>query len=131
MGDEVGSDGKPVSWRKRSRRHWSEAQRRQIVAASYAPGASMAGVARHYDINANLLWNWRRAFKQAGTLPAPVQNRVVGFAAVELVESDRSTGVAGVGVIELSLPGGTRIRVDAAVNEQALVRVLCAVRAAS
>lgn len=131
MGDEVGDDDKPVGWRKKTRRYWSEAQRRQIVAASYAPGASMAAVARHYDINANLLWNWRRAFRQAGALPAPVQDPVIGFASVELVESALSTGVAGAGVIELSLSGGTRIRVDASVNEQALVRVLCAVKAAS
>ena len=91
----------------------------------------MAAVARRYDINANLLWNWRRAFRQAGALPATVSDPVIGFASVELVQSDRSTGVASTGVIELSLPGGTRVKVDAGVNEQALVRVLCAVKAAS
>jgi len=53
-----------VGWRKKTRRYWSEAERRQIVAASYAPGASMAAVARRYDINAHLLWNWRRALRQ-------------------------------------------------------------------
>lgn len=106
MGDEVGTDSRLASWRKRTRRRWSEAQRGQIVAASYAPGASMAAVARHYDINANLLWNWRRAFKQAGALPAPVRDPVIGFASVELVQSDRSAGIAVVGVIELSHRNG-------------------------
>ncbi len=91
----------------------------------------MAGVARDYGINANLLWNWRRKFRQAGALLAPGCDPVMSFASVELVGADRTAGVAGVGAIELSLPCGTRIRVDASVNEQALVRVLCAVKAAS
>ena len=44
------------------RRHnhsWPEALKREIVAASFAPGASVSVVARHYDVNAN-----RMAFRK-------------------------------------------------------------------
>jgi transposase len=34
-------------------RSWPEALKREIVAASFAPGSSVSKVARHYDVNAN------------------------------------------------------------------------------
>ena len=37
----------------RRRRSWPEAIKREIVAASLAPGASVSVVARQYDVNAN------------------------------------------------------------------------------
>jgi transposase len=121
------------AWRKRSRRKWSEAERRDIVLASFAAGASLAGVAREYGINANLLWNWRRKFKQAGeTLPARSASIAVDFVPVgTVVEAVTSSSCKSDGLIEVNLPGGARITVDATVDQQALARVLCALKAAS
>jgi transposase len=34
-------------------RSWPEALKREIVAASFAPGSSVSVVARQYDVNAN------------------------------------------------------------------------------
>ena len=42
-----------------SRRRWSEAEKRRIVAESYQPGVSVSVVARRNDVNANLVFNWR------------------------------------------------------------------------
>jgi transposase len=129
--DDNGTARVPGHWRKKPRRKWSEAERKQIIAASYTPGASLAGVARDYGINANLLWNWRRKLKQCdGAIPVRT-DRPIDFLPVEIVEAERSEAVTTGGAIELNLPGGAMIRVDAAVDEQALVRVLCALRAAS
>ena len=131
--EEPRGDRSAGAWRKRSRRKWSEAERREIVLASFAAGASLAGVAREYGINANLLWNWRRKFKQAGgMLPAKSASIAVDFVPVgTVVEAVTSPSRKSDGLIEVNLPGGARITVDATVDQQALVRVLCALKAAS
>ena len=53
------------------RRHklWPEALKREIVAASLAPGASVLAVARQYDVNTNLVFTWRRRFGEAAQPP--------------------------------------------------------------
>ena len=45
---------------RRTRRFWSEDEKRRIVAQTYAPGVSVSQVGRRYDINANLIFKWRR-----------------------------------------------------------------------
>ena len=39
-------------------------QKRRIVEATLAPGASVARVAREFAVNANQVFAWRRAYKQ-------------------------------------------------------------------
>lgn len=54
-------DGSPQS--KRSKRpNFSVEFKRQIVEATLKPGASAALIAREHDINANLLFKWRRHY---------------------------------------------------------------------
>ena len=48
------------------RRRWSEAEKHRIVAESYEPGVSVALVARRNALNANLVFNWRRQFRERG-----------------------------------------------------------------
>jgi transposase-like protein len=43
-------------------RSWPEALKREIVAASFAPGSSVSIVARQYDVNANQVFNWRKRY---------------------------------------------------------------------
>ena len=50
---------------ERRRRTWSAGQRQRIIAESFAPGASVAEVARRYGLNANMLFTWRRREQQA------------------------------------------------------------------
>jgi transposase len=38
--------------------------KRQLVEQTFAPGASVALLARHNDINANLLFKWRREYRK-------------------------------------------------------------------
>jgi transposase len=42
------------------RRTWSADQKQRIIAESFAPGASVAEVARRYGLNSNMLFTWRR-----------------------------------------------------------------------
>lgn len=44
------------------RRRHSPEFKKQVVRASYEPGASIAGVAREHQINANLLHKWRKEY---------------------------------------------------------------------
>jgi transposase len=54
-------DSSPQS--KRSKRpNFSVEFKRQIVEATLKPGASAALIAREHDINANLLFKWRRHY---------------------------------------------------------------------
>ena len=48
------------------RRCWSEAEKRWIVAESYQPGFRSRVVARRHDMNANLLFTWRRQYRERG-----------------------------------------------------------------
>ena len=48
------------------RRRWGEADKRRIVAESYQPGTSVALVARRNAVNANLVFNWRRQYRERG-----------------------------------------------------------------
>jgi transposase len=48
---------------RRRNRSWPEALKREIVAASFAPGSSVSKVARHYNVNANQVFNWRRLYR--------------------------------------------------------------------
>ena len=45
---------------RRVRRFWSEDEKRRIVAQTCAPGVSVSQVGRRYDVNANLIFKWRR-----------------------------------------------------------------------
>ena len=104
-----------------SRRRWSEAEKRRIVAESYQPGVSVSVVARRNDVNANLVFNWRRQFRERG-----------GFVPV-VVEPDRmlpsppdagSGAVPAAGRMEIALADGARVIVDREVDGSALGRVL-------
>jgi transposase len=47
----------------RRNRSWPEALKREIVAASLAPGSSVSVVARRYDVNANQVFSWRKRYR--------------------------------------------------------------------
>jgi len=48
-------------------RKWSVNDKRRIVEETFVPGASVSIVARRHDVNANLLFDWRRQYRK-GTL---------------------------------------------------------------
>ena len=112
-----------VGTRRRARR-WSEAEKRRIVAESYAPGVTVSAVARRHAINANLLFDWRRKFREAGG-----ETRSSAFVPVVVappgeVISDDGGARPSDGRMEIVLDGRLRVVVDATVNAPALARVL-------
>jgi len=110
----------------RRRNHsWPEALKREIVAASFAPGASVSVVARHYDVNANQVFSWRRLYRDDPHAPAvpsaPQLIPVMVTTEQDAVATQPSTVAE---TIEIDLAGKYRIRVSSGVDAAALRRVL-------
>jgi len=109
------------------RRHRTVEEKVQIVEESLRPGASAAEVARRYEVNANLLFSWRRQHEQ-GVLG---KHRRTRGAAKLLPVTVRSTRVAApaptsAGTIEIELPCGVLVRVVGEVPTERLAAVLSA-----
>src|SRR5215475_3003823 len=60
--DQVSTNG-IVDTKRSKRRQYSEALKRQMVAETQVPGASVSVVARRHDVNANQLFRWRRQYE--------------------------------------------------------------------
>ena len=130
-----------TSGAKRRRKRWPEKVKREIVAASLAPGASVSVVARQYDVNANQVFSWRRRFCGAAVSPltsslSPVPSALKAasrLVPVTITPEPDNTGLAPVTpaaseTIEIEVPCGTRVRVGAGFDNQALKRVLDVLR---
>ena len=102
------------------RRHWPVALKRQIVAETFALGASASVVARRHDVNTNQLFRWRRDWRDGLLGPADADHGLVPVA----IAGRDSTASAGSGVIEIELGHGARVRVSGAVDGLALRQVL-------
>jgi transposase len=108
--------------RRRRNRSWPEAVKREIVAASLVPGASVSLVARRYDVNANQVFKWR---KSLGNDPRPP----VAPQMIPVVVQAEHTSVAAppslVGEkVEIDVAGKYRVRFWGNFDEQVLRRVL-------
>jgi transposase len=126
------------------RRKWSEEEKAALLAEVEAEGGKVSVVARRHRVAESLLYNWRAACKAAAQCASEpisfVPIGVVGhaddggpalLAAPQAARSEQPEGRGPderVGMIELDLPTGTRLRVDAFVNEKALRRVLQALK---
>jgi transposase len=111
--------------RRRRRRSWTDAEKEEIVAASLASGTSVSAVARHYDVNANQLFIWRRLHR-AGSLVGTKSSRPA-LVPVKIVD-DKVVGkiptTSDLARIEIALPSGYRLWVDAPVDGETLRHVL-------
>ena len=127
-----------VITRGERRRRWSVEQKREIAAESLEAGISPITVARRYGISSGLLYTWRRHLLE-GSLGATRQT-VAKFARVEVMAMPTDPAIPPAvqsaapsapmhhpdGMIEIALPGGVSVRVDAQVDSGALRRVLAA-----
>lgn len=124
-----------VVTRGERRRRWSAEQKLRIVAEAMQPGVVVKEVARREGIGTGLLYTWRRDLL-AGIAPASAGPRLPPVAAegapaaLPTVEAPSALAApvpaSRLGGIEITLPGGAVVRVDAAVDEVALRRVLVA-----
>jgi transposase len=127
------------------RRHvWTAEEKAALLAEIDAAGGKMRLVARRHQISESVLYNWRSARKAAAVAMGAPEN--VEFIPVGLIEGPALAGPAmpappdpeatqqlaaamcKSGSIEITLPNGARVSVDAFVNEKALSRVLRAMK---
>jgi transposase len=107
----------------RKRRQWLEALKRQIVAESLAPGASVSIVARRHDVNANQLFKWRRAIASQPPLGADETCRMVPVRIVREAGEPRAPARRSV-TIEIVFADGARVYVRGEVSPQTLRQVI-------
>jgi transposase len=105
---------------RRRRRPWSDDEKRQIVAETLAPGASVSIVARRHDLNTNMLFTWRRQIGAAGLLPAGDAVTFVPAA----ITAEASPASSVVGRMEIVLADGDRIIMGKDLDAAALARVV-------
>src|SRR6201995_3235608 len=131
------------------RRKWTAQEKAALLAEVEAEGGKVTIVARRHRISESVLYNWRAAWKAAAAvMQAPVvapfiplgvlggsSHRDAAMLAPPEPEPPepgtpqpmRASG-SGVGGIEIVLPNGARVSVDAFVDETALSRVLRAMK---
>jgi transposase len=102
---------------RRIRRWRSVAEKRRIVELTFAPGASVALVARAHGVNANQVFKWRRALER-GELADPAEASAA-LLPVTLSASAAETREAGAkeqptagGAIYIEFPGRAMISVE-------------------
>jgi transposase len=131
------------------RRKWTAQEKAALLAEVEAEGGRVMVVARRHRISESVLYNWRSAWRAAAAVmqaPAgaafiplgmlggsnPQETAILAPPGPEVAELEPPRHMrasdSGVGAIEIALPNGVRVSVDAFVNEKALSRVLRAMK---
>ncbi len=126
------------------RRIWSAEEKAALLAEVDAEGGKVRLVARRRGVSESLLYNWRSARKAAAVAAGAAED--VQFVPIGVLGGKAPGGPALLappeptpapepppaegkgGSIEITLPNGARVSVDAFVNETALSRVLRAMK---
>lgn len=114
---------------RRTKRLWTDEEKRSICFQTTAPGVSVAQVARRYAVNANLIFKWLRDPRFAPEAEAG-SGEGAQFLPVEIVQDTRELPAAPaapateVGRIEIELAGGQRMRITGRYDPEALARLI-------
>jgi len=127
--EEAGTERRVRRWR-------SVAEKRRIAELTFAPGASVALVARANGVNANQVFKWRRELKKGelaesdATVTALLP--VTLSAPCETTSETRETGAmvqpAPSGAIHIELPGRAMISVECGADPALLISILESLR---
>jgi transposase len=109
------------------RRSWTAEQKAQIVAETYAEGATVCAVARRHALTAQQLFAWRRNAARDGEQSARAGS--VEFASIVVAASSRH-GRLAIPAIEVVV-GTLMVRVPVGADPSTLQLVLRAARAVS
>ena len=101
------------------RRRWSEDQKREIVAASFAAGAVVREVARRAEVSPGQIYRWRQELRAAAS----------GFAQVLIASSEdldqgRREPSCGEPVIEVEFAGKARVRIPGSIPAELAAAVI-------
>jgi transposase len=108
-----------VDTKRPKRRQYSEALKRQMVAETQMPGASVSIVARRHDVNSNQLFRWRRQL-----LPKAMMESGAMVPVEIAADGDRPRRPNRDGVIEIAFGCGARVRLRGEVSSETLRQVI-------
>lgn len=113
---------------RRTKRLWTDEEKRSICFQTAAPGVSVAQVARRYAVNANMVFKWLRDPRYAREATAPADTphflpvEIVGHGGGDVVMA--ADPVSAPGMIEIELAGGHRMRISGGYDPEALARLI-------
>jgi transposase len=110
-------------------------EKRRIVEETLEPGASVAVVARRHELNANVVFLWRRLYR-AGRLGSESAAADAKLIPVKVMAPDprgaiaksRSKTASPGDAIEVLLADGTRVRIGGDLAHEALRQIIAVVR---
>ena len=119
------------------RRFWTVEQKLTMLRDAFGPGGSVRSAMERHEVSSGLLYTWRRNAmsgllldRPLKTLPHPASEPGPSFAEVRIADpvmplpSPLLPPAEAPGRIGIELPTGVRLSVDAAVDADALGRVL-------
>ena len=118
---------------RRTKRLWTDEEKRSICFQTTTAGVSVAQVARRYAMNANMIFKWLRDPRYA---PDPETVEVAAaetpcFLPVEIVDGPRTEDTAPTpdakpahSAIEIDIAGGHRLRIIGGYDPEALARLI-------
>ena len=111
---------------RRTKRLWTDEEKRTICFQTTAPGVSVAQVARRYAVNANLIFKWLRDPKYRPKPETGSEDAGLRFLSVEIVKEVPVIRQmpATDNHIEIDLVDGHRMRVSGSYDPEALARLI-------
>ena len=112
---------------RRTKRLWTDEEKRSICFQTVTPGVSVAQVARRYAVNANMVFKWLRDPRyspEAASVPSLSEE--VRFLPVDIVAEAKAPAatLAAASHIEIELAGGHRMRISGNYDPDALARLI-------
>jgi len=118
---------------RRTKRLWTDEEKRSICFQTTAAGVSVAQVARRYAMNANMIFKWLRDPRYAPD-PEAVEELAIEppcFLPVEIVDRPQGDAPAPTSepmsvqsAIEIDIVGGHRLRIIGGYDPEALARLI-------
>jgi transposase len=105
------------------RRAWPEALKRQMVAETLEPGASVSIVARRHDVNTNQLFKWRRELLPKA-VPAVVEASTMVPVEIVAARPRHRRRADPKGIIEIEFGSGARVSLRGEVVPAVLRQVI-------
>lgn len=121
------------------RRRRSKEEKRRIVEETLQPGASVSTVARRHELNANVVFLWRRLYRD-GLLGEPPVNVQAPLLPVRVLDGARksldrkaamlraASGKTEGNLLEIQFADGTQVRAQGDLAHEALRQLIASVR---
>jgi transposase len=106
------------------RRRWSETEKLRIVEESFSGPRLVSATARHHGISNQLLFSWRKAYREGRLGGCPVDGFVPARIVSEVQATTERAAPAAAGTLEVVSANGRRVIVDHNVDIEVLLRIM-------